>query len=105
MERFPIDEEAARGLLRTLLDQVFTTPIGQLDLTTLFIDPLRPIEGTRPAPPPSFDPDQFDRGVALLAKQLLFYERYGRMYLADRSLLADRAFFSRILGLEAPDQV
>lgn len=103
LERFPIDEEAARGLLRVVLDQVFTTPIGQLDLTTLFIDPLRPIEGGPSGPSAAMsglDPDDFDRGLALLAKQLLFYERYGRLYLADRSLLDDRAFFAGLVGLD-----
>jgi predicted unusual protein kinase regulating ubiquinone biosynthesis (AarF/ABC1/UbiB family) len=107
MERFPVDETAARGLLRVVLDQVFTTPIGQLDLTTLFIDPLRPVEGATERSPtavPGLDPEQFDRGMLLLAKQLLFYERYGRLHLADRSLLDDRSFFADLVGLPTPDE-
>ncbi len=39
----------------------------------------------------------FDRGTFLLAKQMLYFERYGKMFLADTSLLADRAFFERLL--------
>ncbi len=39
----------------------------------------------------------FDRGTFLLAKQLLYFERYGKMFLGDTSLLADRAFFERLL--------
>jgi predicted unusual protein kinase regulating ubiquinone biosynthesis (AarF/ABC1/UbiB family) len=35
----------------------------------------------------------FDRGTFLLAKQLLYFERYGRMFLPDVSILSDRAFF------------
>jgi len=35
----------------------------------------------------------FDRGTFLLAKQLLYFERYGKMFLPDVSILADRAFF------------
>lgn len=41
---------------------------------------------------------EFDRGTFLLAKQLLYFERYGKMFLGDTSLLADRAFFVRVLG-------
>ena len=40
----------------------------------------------------------FDRGTFLLAKQLLYFERYGKMFLGDTSLLADRAFFERLLA-------
>jgi predicted unusual protein kinase regulating ubiquinone biosynthesis (AarF/ABC1/UbiB family) len=39
----------------------------------------------------------FERGTFLLAKQLLYFERYGKMFLGDTSLLDDRAFFERIL--------
>jgi hypothetical protein len=39
----------------------------------------------------------FDRGTFLLAKQLLYFERYGKMFLADTSLLADREFYERLL--------
>lgn len=40
----------------------------------------------------------FDRGTFLLAKQLLYFERYGKMFMGDASLLADRAFFERLLS-------
>ncbi|MCC6847512.1 MAG: AarF/ABC1/UbiB kinase family protein [Deltaproteobacteria bacterium] len=40
---------------------------------------------------------EFDRGTFLLAKQLLYFERYGKMFLGDTSLLADRAFFEELL--------
>lgn len=39
----------------------------------------------------------FDRGTFLLAKQLLYFERYGKMFLGDTSLLADRAFIESLL--------
>jgi aarF domain-containing kinase len=39
----------------------------------------------------------FDRGTFLLAKQFLYFERYGKLFLSDTSLLADRAFFERLL--------
>lgn len=39
----------------------------------------------------------FDRGTFLLAKQLLYFERYGRMFLPHVSLVSDRAFFEAVL--------
>ena len=39
----------------------------------------------------------FDRGTFLLAKQLLYFERYGKMFLGDTSLLADRPFIESLL--------
>jgi ubiquinone biosynthesis protein len=39
----------------------------------------------------------FDRGTFLLAKQLLYFERYGRMFLPDVSLVSDRAFFAAVM--------
>lgn len=45
----------------------------------------------------------FDRGMFLLGKQLLYFERYGRMFLADRPIVADRDFFARILAADPLD--
>ena len=39
----------------------------------------------------------FDRGTFLLSKQLMYFERYGRLFLADVPLLSDRAFFNQLL--------
>ncbi|MCC6764520.1 MAG: AarF/ABC1/UbiB kinase family protein [Deltaproteobacteria bacterium] len=44
---------------------------------------------------------EFDRGTFLLGKQLLYFERYGKMFLGDTSLLADRAFFEELLRTPA----
>jgi predicted unusual protein kinase regulating ubiquinone biosynthesis (AarF/ABC1/UbiB family) len=38
----------------------------------------------------------FDRGAFLLGKQLLYFERYGKLFLADVPLLADRPFFEAV---------
>ena len=40
----------------------------------------------------------FDRGTFLLGKQLMYFERYGKMFLADVPLLHDRAFFESLLA-------
>lgn len=39
----------------------------------------------------------FDRGNFLLGKQLMYFERYGRLYLADRAILSDRDFLEALL--------
>jgi ubiquinone biosynthesis protein len=39
----------------------------------------------------------FDRGTFLLGKQLMYFERYGKMFLSDVPLLHDRAFFETLL--------
>jgi len=41
---------------------------------------------------------EFDRGTFLLGKQLMYFERYGKMFLADVPLLHDRAFFEALLA-------
>ncbi len=40
----------------------------------------------------------FDRGNFLLGKQLMYFERYGRLYLSDRAILSDRAFLEELLS-------
>ncbi len=40
---------------------------------------------------------EFDRGTFLLSKQLMYFERYGRLFLADVPLLKDQAFFKELL--------
>jgi predicted unusual protein kinase regulating ubiquinone biosynthesis (AarF/ABC1/UbiB family) len=40
----------------------------------------------------------FDRGTFLLGKQLMYFERYGKMFLSDVPLLHDREFFEQLLA-------
>jgi len=39
----------------------------------------------------------FDRGMFLLAKQLMYFERYGRMFVSEVPILNDRAFLEQLL--------
>jgi aarF domain-containing kinase len=39
----------------------------------------------------------FDRGTFLLSKQLMYFERYGKLFLSDVPLLNDRAFLAELL--------
>ncbi len=40
---------------------------------------------------------EFDRGTFLLAKQLMYFERYGRMFVSEVPILNDRAFIAQLL--------
>lgn len=42
----------------------------------------------------------FERGIFLLTKALMYFERYGKMYMADVSLFGDEEFFRQ--ALDAP---
>jgi aarF domain-containing kinase len=41
---------------------------------------------------------EFDRGTFLLAKQLMYFERYGRMFVSDVPILNDRVFIEQLLA-------
>ncbi len=46
----------------------------------------------------------FDRGTFLLAKQLMYFERYGRMFVSDMPILHDRTFLEKLLaGVDLSD--
>lgn len=44
----------------------------------------------------------FDRGTFLLGKQLMYFERYGKLFLSEVPLLHDRAFFEELLASAPP---
>ncbi len=41
---------------------------------------------------------EFDRGTFLLAKQLMYFERYGRMFVSELPILNDREFIGQLLA-------
>ncbi len=47
---------------------------------------------------------EFDRGTFLLTKQLMYFERYGRLFISDLPILNDRAFIEQLLaGVDRAD--
>jgi predicted unusual protein kinase regulating ubiquinone biosynthesis (AarF/ABC1/UbiB family) len=40
----------------------------------------------------------FDRGTFLLAKQMMYFERYGRLFVSEVPILNDRAFIAQLLA-------
>jgi hypothetical protein len=99
-----LDRDQLLGLIRPRVEHLLTRPFGEVSLGALLSDVQRAAaEGRaerrdrgRPGPLPA--PPPLNRGVFLLAKQLLYFERYGRMHLGEMALLEDRAFFEQLLA-------
>lgn len=99
--RLGIDQSAVPGVVRAVMSSLLTRPFGEVQLSTLFVGPggdneagLGFVAAGRAAAPMELE---FDRGMFLLGKQLLYFERYGKMYLSDVSLVSDRDFFASLL--------
>ncbi len=120
-ESLGLDEPALARFSRGVLEPMLTRPFGEASLGTF----LAAIQGKiaeaegRPVERPGLRGalarfrrhrqlhvgvsqhggrgTAFDRGTFLLAKQLLYFERYGKMFLRDTSLLADRGFIESLL--------
>jgi predicted unusual protein kinase regulating ubiquinone biosynthesis (AarF/ABC1/UbiB family) len=120
-QRLGVDDAWIASLFRDQVGQVLTRPFGEISLSELLMAPQKEIarkraekraaDGHGPAPsnrrqrmramrreggdaelPP------IDRGMMLLGKQLAYFERYGRLYMRDISLLHDAEFFSAVLA-------
>jgi hypothetical protein len=116
------DEAALARFSQTVVQPMLTRPFGEVSLATLFAalqGKVAEAEGRGPARGGWRDTvarlrhqrrlhvgveryggrgTAFDRGTFLLTKQLLYFERYGKMFLDDTSLLADRAFIEGVLA-------
>jgi ubiquinone biosynthesis protein len=96
-------EDELAAMVRGILTAVLTMPFGDVDLTGLVIVPER---GAGEAPTNREDAKEwlagdgtdFERHTTVLLKQLLYFERYGKLYIPDRSLLHDRDYFVNLLA-------
>ncbi len=103
--RLGLAEEDLPALIRGILEPVLTRPFGEVNLSTLLTGPAELAGDHVPVgEAPDLDPDAFDRDMFLLTKQLLFFERYGQLYLAHLSLLSDREFFAALVSDGDPDE-
>jgi predicted unusual protein kinase regulating ubiquinone biosynthesis (AarF/ABC1/UbiB family) len=103
-----VSEDQVAPIIRSVLEPMFTRPFGEVQLSSLLLGPeeLRAgvggVGGAGTADAGSlaagFSADGFDRDMLLLAKQLLYFERYGQLYLRDLSLFSDRAFFEALVA-------
>ncbi len=103
-----VDDDQVPAVIRSVLEPMFTRPFGEVQLSTLLLGP----EELRAGAAPEMDasaitaglaPEGFDRDMMLLAKQLLYFERYGQLYLRDLSLFSDAPFFQALVAEDRPE--
>jgi len=100
------------------IQTMLTRPFGEVDLTGALSGPGAPKGGERHTPrqriervrrlrkwrKQAFSSGLLDSSVLqadfLLFKQLLYFERYGKMYLADVALLGDRDYLESVLAMD-----
>jgi ubiquinone biosynthesis protein len=120
-EGLGLDDEALTAFIRSLIEPTLTRPVGEVSLAALLQAPqiqaakgvgvqahersLRSVMARlraqrrmrRLADEAGGLLSDFDRGTFLLGKQLMYFERYGKMFLADVPLMHDREFFVSLL--------
>ncbi|MBV6507716.1 MAG: hypothetical protein JJLCMIEE_00771 [Acidimicrobiales bacterium] len=112
-----LDDDQMVSMAKASIEPLLARPFGELDLTTLVGGPselnLSQHDGSIRAKYQHWRMSQklqrefrardgagnnFDRGMFLLAKQLVYLERYGKMYLPDVPLLWDEQVFRGLLA-------
>jgi hypothetical protein len=126
-EGLGLSDEELTTFLRSLIEPTLTRPFGEVSLAALIEAPQRQAalaQGVeahhrslrsvitrlraqrrlrRLADESGGLMSDFDRASFLLGKQLMYFERYGKMFLSDVPIMNDRAFFEQLLaGVERP---
>jgi hypothetical protein len=116
MTPLPIGD-GAQGEVDEISD-ILTKPFGEVDLTGAFNGPegreqptktrgdrrarrARVREFRKEILADGFIETGFAQANFLLFKQLLYFERYGKLYLADSALMGDRAWLEKVLAMTA----
>jgi aarF domain-containing kinase len=121
-----LDDAQLAQFVRQIIEPVLTRPFGEVSLADIIAAPqaqlakARGIEAhdwslrtvmkrlraqrrlRRAAEAGGGVSSEFDRSTFLLGKQLMYFERYGKLFLAEKPLL-DREFFAKLL--ESADRV
>jgi predicted unusual protein kinase regulating ubiquinone biosynthesis (AarF/ABC1/UbiB family) len=121
-EGLGMTDEELTAFLRSLIEPTLTRPFGEVSLAALVeapqIQAARAVGATahgrsarsivrrlraqrrmrRLADESGGLMSDFDRGAFLLGKQLMYFERYGKMFLADVPLMQDREFLRSLLA-------
>ncbi|MGA2037562.1 MAG: AarF/UbiB family protein [Acidimicrobiales bacterium] len=116
-----LDDAQLAAFVRGVIEPVFTRPFGEVSLSQIITAPqaqlakARGIEAhhrsvrtvirrlraqrklRRAAEAGGGVASDFDRATFLLGKQLVYFERYGKLFLADTPLL-DREFFATVMA-------
>ncbi|MGH8981403.1 MAG: ABC1 kinase family protein, partial [Acidimicrobiales bacterium] len=117
-----LDDEQLTAFLRAIVEPALTRPFGEVSLAAMLEAPLvqaakargaraheRPLRAVllrlrtnrrmhRLADEAGGLMSDFTRGAFLLAKQFMYFERYGKLFLADRPILADAEFLSALVA-------
>jgi aarF domain-containing kinase len=121
-EGLGLDDEQLTAFIRSLIEPTLTRPFGEVSLAALLEAPqvqaaraegahahertfrsvVRRVRAQRRmrriADEAGGLMSEFDRGTFLLGKQLMYFERYGKLFLSDVPLVADREFFTALLA-------
>ncbi len=120
-EAVGLSDEELTGFIRSLIEPTLNRPFGEVSLagimqaTQLQVAKAQGIEIRKRSPRAVLHRlraqrrlrkmaddaggtfSEFDRGTFLLGKQLMYFERYGKMFLSDVPILNDREFFAQLL--------
>ena len=119
-----MDRSQVEAFMRMAIEPLLTQPFGEVSLADLLTAPQRKVAEAKGLEADKltlraiytrfreqrriraaaeahgvYDSD-FDRGIFLLSKQLMYFERYGKIFLADVGLFEDEEFFRT--ALDAP---
>jgi hypothetical protein len=117
-----LDDDQLAVFLRNLVEPALTRPFGEVSLYGLLQAPLTQAAVARGAEAHQHSVGQivkrvrnnrrmrriaersggimsdFTRGAFLLTKQLMYFERYGKLFLADRPILGDREWMAGLVA-------
>jgi len=121
-EGLGLDDAQLSAFLRSLIEPTLTRPFGEVSLAALLEAPQAQVARARGvalherslraamvrlrsqrrmrriADEAGGLMSDFDRGTFLLGKQLMYFERYGKMFLSDVPIMHDRQFFADLLA-------
>jgi len=117
-----LDDEQLAAFIRGIIEPILLRPFGEVSLADVITAPQAQLARARGASVHSRRlrdvlsrvraqrrlrraaeagggvASDFDRGTFLLGKQLMYFERYGKMFLSDTPLLADKDFLTSLLA-------
>jgi predicted unusual protein kinase regulating ubiquinone biosynthesis (AarF/ABC1/UbiB family) len=123
-ENLGMDEAQTQAFMRMTLEPLLTRPFGEVSLADLLTAPQRQVAQVKgltetqltlraiyhrfkeqrrvraAAEAQGVYDSEMDRGIFMLSKQLMYFERYGKIFLADVGLFEDEDFFRG--ALDAP---
>ena len=121
-EAVGLSDDDLTAFIRSLIEPAFNLPFGEVSLATIMqttqlqVAKAQGIQARKRSPGALLHRlraqrrlrkmadeaggimSEFDRGTFLLGKQLMYFERYGKMFLSDVPILNDREFFEELMA-------